>query len=57
MKAMKVHTQKNIKTTFLAYKTVCVDDRFSKRNVIYRGENAAYEFIKAILKEYKYYKK
>ena len=25
--------------------------------VVYRGENAAYEFIKAILKEYKYCKK
>ena len=24
---------------------------------MYRGENAAYEFIKAILKEYKYCKK
>ena len=25
--------------------------------VVYRGENAAYEFIKAILKEYKYCRK
>ena len=40
-----------------AYKIVCIDDRFSKLIVLYRGENAAYEFIKAILKEYKYYKK
>ena len=40
-----------------AYKIVCIDDRFSKLIVIYRGENAAYEFIKAILKEYKYCKK
>ena len=40
-----------------AYKTVCIDDRFSKPIVVYRGENAAYEFIKAILKEYKYCKK
>ena len=37
-----------------AYKVVCIDDRFSKPIVVYRGENAAYEFIKAILKEYKY---
>ena len=37
-----------------AYKIVCIDDRFSKPIVVYRGENAAYEFIKAILKEYKY---
>ena len=37
-----------------AFKVVCIDDRFSKPIVVYRGENAAYEFIKAILKEYKY---
>ena len=40
-----------------AYKLVCVDDKFSKSIVVFRGENAAYEFIKAILKEYKYCKK
>ena len=40
-----------------AYKVVCIDDRFSKPIVVYRGKNAAYEFIKAILKEYKYCKK
>ena len=40
-----------------AYKVVCIDDRFTKRIVVYRGENAAYEFIKAILKEYKYCRK
>ena len=40
-----------------AYKVVCIDDRFSKPIVVYRGENAAYEFIKAILKEYKYWRK
>ena len=39
-----------------AYKVVCVDI-FTKQIVVYRGENAAYEFIKAILKEYKYCKK
>ena len=33
---------------------VCIDDRFSKPNVVFRGENAAYEFIKVTLKEYKY---
>ena len=37
-----------------AYQVVCTDDRFTKPIVVYRGENAAYEFIKAILKEYKY---
>ena len=40
-----------------AFKVVCIDNRFSKPIVVYRSENAAYEFIKAILKEYKYCKK
>ena len=40
-----------------ANKIVCVDDKFTKPIIIYRGENAAYEFIKAILQEYKYCKK
>ena len=39
-----------------AYKIVCIDDRFRKSIPVYRGENAAYEFIKAILREYKFYK-
>ena len=39
------------------YKVVCIDDRFTKRIVVYRGENAPCEFIKAILKEYKYCRK
>ena len=40
-----------------AYKTVYIDDRFSKPIVVYRGENDDCEFIKAILEEYKYCKK
>ena len=40
-----------------AYKVVCVYNRFSKPIAVFRGGNAAYEFIKAILKEYKYCKK
>ena len=36
---------------------IIVNQLFSKPVVVYRGENAAYEFIKAILKEYKYCKK
>ena len=40
-----------------AYKVVSIDDRFIKPIVVYRGENAAYGFIKVILKEYKYLKK
>ena len=39
------------------YKVVCIDDRFSKPIVVYRGVNAAYDFIKAILEERKYCKK
>ena len=33
------------------YKLVCVDDKFTKPIVVFRGKDAAYEFIKAILKE------
>ena len=35
-----------------AYKVVCIDDTFTKPIVVYSGENAAYEFIKASHKEY-----
>ena len=40
-----------------AYKVVCIDDRFTKPIVVYRGENPAYEFIKAIFNESKYCKR
>ena len=40
-----------------AYKLVCVDDRFTKPTVVYRGENGAFKFIEAILKEYEYCKR
>ena len=40
-----------------AYQVVCIDDRLTMPIVVYRGENAAYEFIKSILKEYQYCKK
>ena len=40
-----------------AYKVVCVDDKFSKSIVVFRGKNAAYELIKEILKEFEYCKK
>ena len=39
------------------YKVTCIDDRFSKPIVVYRGVNAAYKFIKPILEELKYCKK
>ena len=57
---MKVITQKKYQDHILcsfAYKVVCIDDKFTKPTVVFRGENAAYEFIKAILKEYEYCKK
>ena len=41
----------------MIYKVICIDDRFTRRIVVYRGENAAYGFIKAIPKEYKYCRK
>ena len=48
--------QDHVRCSF-AYEVVCIDDRFTKPIVVYRGENAAYEFIKAIFKEYKYCRK
>ena len=39
-----------------AYKIVCIDNKFSKKVVLYRGKNAAYRFSKAILEEYDYCK-
>ena len=45
--------QDHLRCSF-AYKVVYIDDRFTQPIVVYRGENAAYEFIKAILKGYKY---
>ena len=40
-----------------AYKLVCVDDEFTKLIVVFRGENAAFKFIEAVLKECEYCKK
>ena len=37
-----------------AYKVVCVDNKFSKDIVLYRGKNAVFKFIKCIFKEYGY---
>ena len=37
-----------------AYKVVCVDDKYSKDFVLYRGKNAVYNFIQCIFKEYDY---
>ena len=40
-----------------AYKLMCVDDEFTKPIAVFRGEDAAYKFIEAILKEFEYCKK
>ena len=51
-----LHTEKyqdHIPCSF-AYKGI--DNKFSKRVVVYRGKNAVYRFIKAILEEYDYCK-
>ena len=53
---------KSIKTIFIiVFLTnlllVYVDDKFTKPIVVFRGENAAYDFVKAIFKEYQYWKK
>ena len=39
------------------YKVACIDNRFSQKVVFYRGENAVYRFIEAILNEYDYCQK
>ena len=48
--------QNHIPCSF-AYKVVCIDNKFTKPIVVVRDENAAYEFIKANLKEFEYCKK
>ena len=57
---MNVLTQKkyqdHVPCSF-AYNFFCNDDRFTKPIGVFRGENADYEFFKAILKDYKYFKK
>ena len=40
-----------------AYKLACVDNKFSKRVVLYRGENVAYNFIKMMFEEFGYCQK
>ena len=57
---MKVFNQKkyedHIPCSFF-YQLICVDDKFTKPIVVFRGENAASKFIKAILNKYQYCKK
>ena len=47
--------QDHIPCSFV-YKLVCVDDKFSKDFVLYRGKNAVLKFIQCIFKEYEYCK-
>ena len=60
MNVMKVLTQRKYQdhvSFIFAYKVVSIDDWFTNRIVIDGCINAAYEFVKAFLKEYKYCKK
>ena len=41
----------------IACKVVCIDDKFTKAIVAFRGKNAAHEFVKVILNKYEYCKK
>ena len=40
-----------------AYKVVCIDNKFSKKVVLYSGKNAVKKFFKSILSEYNYCKR
>ena len=40
-----------------AYKVVCVDNKYSKKIVLYRGRNAVNKFIRLILNEHNYCRK
>ena len=39
-----------------AYKVVCIDDKYSKDVVLYRGKNAVFKFIRSVFREYGYYR-
>ena len=41
----------------VAYKVLCIDDRFRNTVVLYRGKNAVCRFLEAILEEHDYCKK
>ena len=45
--------QDHISCSF-TYKVVCIDNKFSKNVVFYRGKNAVNKFIKSIFSEYNY---
>ena len=55
---MKVLIQKNIRTIFLVVLLIKLFVLIiNLQTIIYRGENAAYEFINTILEEYEYCQK
>ena len=39
-----------------AYNLVCIDDKYSKDIVLYRGKNAVFKFIQSIFNKYSYCK-
>ena len=39
------------------YKVVCIDNKFSKKIVLYRGRNAANKFIISVVNEYNYFRR
>ena len=63
LKAVKIYEgfyskkyQDHVPCSF-AYKFVCIDDKFTKPIDVFRGKNAPYGFVKAILKKFEYCKK
>ena len=56
VKTVFIQKKNHISCSFV-YKLVCVEDEFTKTIVVFRGKNAAYEFIEAILKRFEYCKK
>ena len=57
MKALTLKKYRDHAACSFVYKVIYINNKFSKAIVAYRGKNSANEFIKAILKEYKYCKK
>ena len=49
---LKINKYQDHITCSFAYKVVCIDNKFSKKVLLYRGKNVVYRFIKAILEEY-----
>ena len=55
-RSFNVSYTENIKITFFAFLSInlCINDKFSKPIVLYRGKDAVYKFIEVILKVYFY---